>query len=236
VRRIAYGSDPLQFGDLRLPPGDGPAPLAVLFHGGYWKVAYDRGHLEPACLALRDAGIATWNVEYRRVGHPGGGWPGSVDDAVLAVGNLPVEAPAVVLVGHSAGGHLALLAARRARLPVVALAPVCDLAWSLRTGAGDGAAALFLGGGELVPEASPRELLPLGVRQVVVHGTGDETVDFAMSAAYVDAARAAGDDAELVVLEGAGHFEPIDPQSSEWPTVLAAVRSVLDGPPPPRTA
>jgi acetyl esterase/lipase len=224
--RVAYGSEPLQFGDLRLPPGEGPHPVAVVVHGGYWKATTNLTHTGHMCEALRTLGIATWNVEYRRVGDVGGGWPATADDVQLAVERQPVEAAGVVLVGHSAGGHLALLAGKRARLPVVALAPVADLAWSLRGGGGDGAAAAFLGGNS-VRDASPRELLPLGVRHVVVHGTDDETVELAMSEAYVAAAREAGDDVELIRLDGAGHFEPVDPQAAEWPTVVDAIRSLL---------
>ena len=225
--RIAYGPEPLQFGDLRAPPGSGPHALAVVVHGGYWRAIHNLIHMGHLCEALRAAGIATWNVEYRRVGDPGGGWPGSAHDVALAVASLPVDTRSVVVVGHSAGGHLALLAARRARLPVVALAPVSDLAWSIRRRGGEGAAARFLGGVELVPEASPRELLPLGVRQLVVHGTEDESVDFEMSVAYVEAARAAGDDVELLRLEAVGHFELIDPRALEWPVVLGAIGAFL---------
>src|SRR5919199_1427310 len=184
--RLAYGAEPLQFGDLRVPRGDGPWPLALVVHGGYWKATYNLIHTGHMCVALCDAGIATFNVEYRRVG--------------------------------DAGGDLVLWAAKRARLPVVALAPVSDLRESYRRVGGDGAAAAFLGGApdevpERYAEASPIDLLPLGVRQLLVHGTADESVPYGMSEAYT--AAAAGE-AELITLEGAGHFELIDPQTSEW--------------------
>jgi acetyl esterase/lipase len=226
--RIAYGPEPLQFGDLRLPPRPGPHPLAVVLHGGAWMATYNLIHTGHLCTALAEAGIASWNVEYRRVGDVGGGWPTTLDDVQSALAYVPalpgIDGGRVFLVGHSAGGHLALLAARRAPLPlrgVLALAPVCEPeAWEHDT------VDLFFGG--TVPhEGSPRRLLPLGVRQVLVHGTADETVPFALTASYVEAARTAGDRVELITLDGAGHFEPIDPQAAEWDRVLGAVRELV---------
>src|ERR1041384_1557534 len=106
--RIAYGTEPLQFGDLRHADGDA---LAVVLHGGSWKATYNLIHLAHLCIALGEAGIATFNVEYRRVGDPGGGWPGSLEDVLLAVEHARGLSRRPVLVGHSAGGHLALHAA-----------------------------------------------------------------------------------------------------------------------------
>ena len=213
--RLAYGPGPLQFGDLRRADGEG---LAVVFHGGSWKATYNLIHLGHFCVALRDAGIASFNVEYRRVGDPGGGWPGSLDDVLLAVDHARRLAHRLVLVGHSAGGHLALLAAARLQLPVVAVAAVSDPA----TWANDAVQAFF--GGEPLPQGSPLEQLPPGARQSLVHGTHDDVVPFEQSARY--AAAAAGR-AELIPLEGAGHFEPIDPLSPESAATLAAVERLL---------
>lgn len=209
------------------------------------------GHL---CAALAAGGVATWNVEYRRIGNRGGGWPGTFEDVARAVDYLRELAPAhgldlgrVVALGHSAGGHLALWAAGRRRIPaespvysdaplrlrgVVALAAVSDLrrAWELRLS--DGAVKQLMGGTpEQFPEryaaASPAELLPLGVRQVLIHGTEDDSVPYAISRDYQAAAVAAGDDAALVTLPGAGHFETVDPTSREWPAVRSAVTALL---------
>jgi pimeloyl-ACP methyl ester carboxylesterase len=220
--RLAYGQEPLQFGDLRLPPGAGPHPVAVVVHGGSWKAMHNLIHTGHMCVALAGAGIATWNVEYRRVGDPGGGWPGSLEDVVAAATHarrLPgIDAGRIVLVGHSAGGHLALLAGARTGLPVVALAAVSDVeAWE------NDAVQPFLDGASPA-ETSPRRLLPLGVPQTLVHGTDDDTVPFSLSASY---AAAANGEAQLVPLRGAGHFEPIDPLSAEWPTVLHAIEALL---------
>jgi acetyl esterase/lipase len=226
--RIAYGPEPLQFGDLRLPPGPGPHPLAVVVHGGVWMANYNLIHTGHMCQALAEAGIASWNVEYRRYGDVGGGWPGTLADVELAVAHVPrlagTDPSRVVLVGHSAGGHLALLTGRRAAdriRGVVAIAPVADPErWD-----NDGVELFF--GGPPPPDGSPPRLVPLGVRQVVVQGTADTTIPFALSAGYAEAARAAGDDVELLTLEGAGHFEPVDPQAAEWPAVLDAIRALL---------
>lgn len=246
--RVKYGfQHARQFGDLRLPAGDGPHPVAVVVHGGFWLASFELSLMDPLCDALTAQGIATWNVEYRGVGNDGGGWPGTLLDVAAAADTLralamtrPLDLGRVVAVGHSAGGHLALWLAARRRLkagplatanpmPVahaVGLAPLPDLraAWA----AGYTAVGKFLGGTPKdVPvrytDASPAEHLPLGVRQVIVHGADDRVVASQLSRDYVAAATAQGDDATLVALDGIGHFEPIDPGSAAWPAVLDAV-------------
>ena len=223
--RLAYGPEPLQFGDLRLPEAEAP-PLAVVIHGGYWKANYNLIHTGHMSRALTEQGVATWNVEYRSVGDPGGGWPGTGNDvarAVELVAELPVDQTRVVLVGHSAGGQLALWAAKRAQLPVVALAPVSDVRESAARSGPDGAPAHFMAA-EHFAQGSPLELLPLGVQQIVIHGTEDDGVPYAMSERYVEAA---GGEAELVTLEGTGHFEPIDPLAPVFAQTVAAVQKLL---------
>jgi acetyl esterase/lipase len=212
--RLTYGPEPLQFGDLRIPSADdAPHPLAIVIHGGFWKANFNLIHTGHLCAALADLGVMTWNVEYRRVGDPGGGWPGSYEDVVRGVrfaqGLADVDPARIVLVCHSAGVHLALLAAGRTRLPVVAIAAVSDLAgWQTPQ------SAAFLAGAAPTA-ASPLQALPLGVRQVLVHGTNDDVVPYRLSETYVAAAGDTGDDATLVRLDGAGHFEPIDPLAPE---------------------
>jgi pimeloyl-ACP methyl ester carboxylesterase len=221
-----YGSEPLQFGDLRLPSGEGPFRLAVVLHGGYWQATYNLIHTGHLCRALAEAGIASWNVEYRSVGVPDGGWPAAREDVTLAidfVDRLPLEHTGVVLVGHSAGGQLALAAAKATRLPVVALAPVSDVRDTIERRGPESAPARFMSP-EHLAEGSPLELLPLGVPQIIVHGTADDEVPYAMSERYVEAA--AGE-AELVTLEGTGHFELIDPLATEFEHTLAAADRLL---------
>jgi acetyl esterase/lipase len=242
---------------LRLPPGDGPglAPLVILLHGGFWRSAIDVRHIGPLACALAAAGFAVATQEYRRTGQAGGGWPGTFDDIALAVDALPgrvaaaagggrVDTGRVVVAGHSAGGHLALWTAGRARLAagdrwhragagaiagVVSLAGVCDLAACYRLGLDDGAAGDLMGGGpDDVPgryaAGDPMGLVPTGMRAWLVHGTVDERVPDSFSRAYADRARAAGDEVTLELLPGTGHFEVIDPLSAAWPAVLRAVR------------
>jgi acetyl esterase/lipase len=214
--RIAYGAEPLQFADVRNADADA---LAIVLHGGSWKATYNLTHLAHLCILLGEEGVPTLNVEYRRVGDPGGGWPGSLEDVLRAVEFASTRARRFVLVGHSAGGHLALLAAKRTGVPVVALAAVCDPpTWR------NDAVAAFFAGKRPPPEASPLAQAPAGVPTIVVHGTADEVVPFGQSQRY---AEAAGDEATLHPLDGAGHFEPIDPQSPEVDVTLRSVAELL---------
>jgi acetyl esterase/lipase len=248
--RHAYGPDGAQFIDV-YPADARYSPMVAALHGGYWREAYDGAHLGHLCAALAANGISTASIEYRRLGQKGGGWPGTFEDIALALDALPdvassigADASRIVLLGHSAGGQLALWAASRGRLPgalrrpalrlrgVVALAAVSDLVEASRLNLSDGAARQLLGGGpEAFParycDASPLALLPLGIPTTVVHGTKDADVPYGLSEAYVEAARAAGDAVRFVPLEGANHFDVIDPLSPFWPKVLEAIQAEL---------
>ncbi|MCM6776012.1 alpha/beta hydrolase [Nocardia sp. CDC159] len=247
TRTLAYGSHPDQVADVGLPE-DGPAPLILLLHGGFWRARIDRGYADPLARALAAAGYAVANVEYRRVGD-GGGWPETFDDAALALDTLPgridraepgrIDLARVVWLGHSAGGHLALWAALRDRLPtnaswyrdesariagIVALAPVTNLAEAYRRGHGENAVAEFLGGGpDRFPEryavADLPELGPPPVSTTVVHGAQDQRVPIEMSRDYCAKAGA-----RLVELPGIDHFRLVEPDSPAWPAIAAAVR------------
>lgn len=238
--RLAYGSEPLQFADLRLPDGPGPHPVVVMFHGGYWQAIYNLTHAGHLCVDLAAHGIATLNVEYRRIGDPGGGWPAMLEDVCRALDGLAaladehqLDLSRLVVMGHSAGGHLALLAARRGSVPLraaVSLAGVVDLRAIDATGDDRGQIARMLGGlPEEVPErwaeASPSAQLPLGFRYVLACGTED--VHWQPNEAFAVAARAAGDDVELLPLPGAGHFELVDPLSPEWAVIRRKLHELL---------
>ena len=113
--RIPYSDPPLRFGELRLPAGAGPHPLAVVIHGGFWRAAYNLDHIGHLCAALGEVGVATWSLEYRRIGDDGGGWPGTFADVAAGADfvrelslSQSIDPERVVSVGHSAGGHLAL--------------------------------------------------------------------------------------------------------------------------------
>jgi acetyl esterase/lipase len=242
---LAYGEHPDQVANLHLPAsGDPPFPTVVLVHGGFWRARWDRTTTTPLARDLAGRGFAAWNVEYRRTGTAGGGWPGTLLDVAAAVDHLAgideVDGARTVAVGHSAGGQLALWLAGRHRLPAgapgasprvtlrgaVALAGVCDLERGHRAALGDGAVAAFLGGApDVVPErydgASPAALVPLGVAQVLVHGDRDEIVPLDQSEVYAGQAREAGDPVELVVPAEADHFDVIDPAHEAWAAVVA---------------
>ena len=197
-----------------------------MFHGGYWQSTYNLTHTGHMCIALAEQGIATWNVEYRCVGVPGGGWPAARDDVQLAVELAQsLHHNDLVLVGHSAGGQLALWAGKDAGLPVVALAPVSDVRDAVERRGAESAPGQFMAPEDFA-DGSPIELLPLGVPQIVIHGAEDDSVPYAMSERYVTAA---GGEAELVSLENAGHFEPIDPQAPQFEHTVAAIKRLLQG-------
>lgn len=241
--RLQYGDQAPQFGDLRLPetPGLRPVPVVVVIHGGFWRAQYDLEHIGHLCAALTDAGYATWSIEYRRVGQPGGGWPGTLKDVLQGASyvqqlakRFDLDLQRVGVIGHSAGGPLALWLAGESALVhgVVSLAGVADLRRAAELQLGRGATQAFLGGEPTrVPRrysaASPIERVPTGVRQVLVHGTDDDTVPLELSQRYCEAASAAGDEVELVTLPGTGHFELIDPLTDAWPVVLGAVAKVV---------
>jgi acetyl esterase/lipase len=255
--RIPYGSGEFHFGDLRLPRTSGPGlwPVVIVIHGGFWRAKYDLEHIGHACAALTAEGVATWSIEYRRNGNEGGGWPGTFQDVGAATDHLReiasehnLDLTRVVVIGHSAGGHLALWVAGRHRiaegdplyspnpLPVkaaVSLAGVADLDLSWEMNLSNGATEEFLGGSpdeepERYSVASPRELLPLGVPQALIHGTEDDAVPYEISEKYHAAAIAAGDEVTLVTLPGTGHFELIDPKMPEWRTVAETVLGYVD--------
>jgi acetyl esterase/lipase len=244
----AYGTGPGQIGELwrpRHPSRGTPWPVAVLLHGGFWRLQRSLELMRPLAADLAWRGFAVWNLEYRRVGQPGAGWPGTLEDVAAGVDHLvrlaarvSLDLERLVVVGHSAGGQLALWSAARLRLPagapgagplvvpslVASLAGVCDLVAGARAGIGEGAVAAFLGAGpDEAPEryrlASPLARLPLGIRQVLLHGDADRRVPVEQSRAYAAAASAAGDPVELVELADIDHMTLIDPSSSAWSEV-----------------
>lgn len=256
--RIAYGQDPDQFGELWLPKADGPRPVVVLIHGGCWQESLPGLELmDYAAASLRRRGYAVWNLEYRRLGRAGGGYPGTFEDVARGVDALrglarsyPLDLRRVVLVGHSAGGQLALWAAAQSRRPaggpgaapplpvagVVSLAGIDDLeAYHAKGPAacgGPGVVEALVGApGRSLPAAfantSPAAMLPLGVPQVIVSGEQDPIVPPAFGSGYAAKARRAGDDVRAVVVPHVGHFELIDPLSDAWRPVAEAIRAML---------
>jgi len=228
MKRIDYGSDPSQFGELSLPTGE-PRGVVVVIHGGFWKAAYDLSLGRPLAASLAAHGWAAWNLEYRRVGN-GGGNPTTFDDVAAGIdklAELALDLSKVVALGHSAGGHLAAWAGGRGKFDrwaptvpvtaVIAQAAVLDLRQGHADRLGSGAVEQFVGrrpgpGDEAI---DPVQQLPLDVPVWCVHGVDDDDVPPSQSRNYVDAAGAAGGDAHLLELPG-DHFVVIDPGSEAW--------------------
>src|ERR1700722_10502482 len=216
--RVAYGGDSNQFVDLRLPKVKGLHPLALIIHGGFWRAKYDLRHAGHLCAALTAKGIATANVEYRRVGNSGGGWPGTFSDIRAAYQFLlqsgrkyEFDLSRVVVMGHSAGGQLALcLAGHEAGVKaVISLAGVVDLQRAYELHLSNDAVVEFLGGtpaevADHYREADPMKLA-IGARQWLVHGATDDVVPPAFSRDYAREKQKAKEDIRLVEIEGAGH-------------------------------
>jgi acetyl esterase/lipase len=231
-----YGDKRSQLGELFLPATEGPFPVAVVIHGGFWRAQYGRKLMHPLCRDLVERGWAAWNLEYRRLGRlSGGGWPTTFDDLAAGVDHLrvlqaPLDLTRVVTIGHSAGGHLAALAATRpgpsvAVTAVVSQAGVLDLerAWEWRLS--KGVVRRLLGGTpeqqpERYAETSPAARLPVGVPVLLTHGARDEIVPPAMSETFHAAAVAAGDACELVMVPGEDHFGHLDVANPLWKAVV----------------
>ena len=227
---IAYGPHAGQVADIYRPPASAPhGGLALFVHGGYWRPPVDRRHARSLARALADAGYVTCSIEYRRV-------PGEPDltiaDVCLALESLPAllglddEIP--LLVGHSAGGHLALIAASRnphLAAGVLALAPVTDLRSAEALDLGSGAVVAFLGGpAGARPDLDPVRCTEPGLPTTVIHGSRDSIVPIAQAHAL---ALAWPDACRVVVVDDAAHFELIDPGSAAWDAVVAAVGLLL---------
>ena len=239
--RLVYGSDENQFVDLRLPKVKGPHALVISIHGGFWRARYDLGYMGHLCAALTAKGIATANLEYRRVGNAGGGWPGTFSDVRDAYQFLLQKARQyefdvrrLVVIGHSAGGQLGfcLAAHERSVRSAISLAGVVDLQRAYELHLSNDAVVEFLGGtpaqmGDHYREADPKRL-EIKARQWLVHGGDDDIVPPEFSRDYVSAKRKAKEDAQLNTIAGAGHFEVVDPRSQAWKDVESAVMEAAE--------
>jgi acetyl esterase/lipase len=234
--------------------------VVVLVHGGCWSSYAGAASIGAMADALKQKDIATWSIEYRRLPEDGSGWPGTYRDTGAAIDFLRsiarkhrLDLSRTVFVGHSAGGHLALWAAARPRLKpfsplfvvdplvpagVINLAGRMDMSEGIDAYEATSRAAVvrqLLGGMPAdVPvryaDSSPARLLPLGVRQVMIWGSGEDNVPQDQAERYVTAARQAGDDARLIIVPGVGHFETASPNSTAWTTVLESIEGLLARP------
>ena len=241
-----------------MPDSSGLTPVVIAIHGGFWQSKYDLEENTPLAEDLTRRGYATWNIEYRRVGEDGGGWPGTFIDVIDAVNHLTqleerfqLDLTQVVILGHSAGGHLALWLASRFNkvqtdeignpllIPirsVISLAGVLDLKkmWEIHEEKGmSSPVASFIGGSpqevsERYKLASPIELLPLNVDQILIHGELDRHVPVELSIEYHRRAIEQGDKVRLAVLPEVEHFMVIDPSSSAWKSVTDSLETIKE--------
>jgi acetyl esterase/lipase len=240
--RIAYGHDPLQHADLWLPSGAGPHPVVLMLHGGCWQTSVATADLmDHAADDLRRRGIAVWNLEYRGVDRPGGGWPGTFEDVQAGLRALKANAARyrlrtdrIVALGHSAGGHLALwLAAKGGVAAAISLGGLPDLeAASVPPGntCGTDAVDRLVGkrqAGRTDPYAdtSPARMAQPAIPITLVNGSEDHIAPPAIAAAY--AARVRNPRLRTVLLSGAGHFELIAPETAAWAAIVRDIEAAL---------
>ena len=236
---VRYGDAPSQFVNVGLPRDvEGSIPVVVLIHGGFWRAEYDLGLMEPLAADLNQRGFATWNLEYRRVGDEGGGYPGTLDDVAAGVdamfdraAEFRLDLSKVTVVGHSSGGHLALWLATRdaasagpglrprvAPALAIGLGPVFNLVSAAEEGLGGGAVSQFFGGS--IDDASALDIATPALASttplVVVRGADDDIVP----ARFTEPAVAGSADRVRYVDVPGDHFALIDPSSAAWAAVV----------------
>lgn len=229
--RIAYGREARQFGEIRATAGlKALQPVVITVHGGFWRNQFNLAYMGHLCEALRKLGFATWNLEYRSLGDEGGGWPGTFEDVVSGAGFLKniagpyhLDLNRTFALGHSAGGHLALLLAGKMKLRgVVGLGAVADLKRAREMQLGNRVVEQL----QATASGDPIEGLPLHTPTRLLVGKEDDVVPVEISRRYVEAAQKKGDDARLIELAG-GHFEPVDPRTPQWARVAQELVDLL---------
>jgi acetyl esterase/lipase len=255
---IAYGPDQMQKVDVWRPKGKGPFPVVVMVHGGCWTTSIaDRSLMNWVADDLRKDGIAVWNIDYRGVDRAGGGYPGTFEDAAKATDALSANAATldldtrrIVAIGHSAGGHLALWLAARAKIPaasplhssaplridhVISLGGLPDLEATAATpanGCGTEVVAKLVGTpsaarADVYADTSVPRLLPLGIAQDLVNGREDRIIPFPFATDYVAKAKAAGDTAVLHTIPATGHVELVAPETAAWAEAKRLIAAAL---------
>ena len=230
--RLAYGAHASQFVDFRRPAVACLQPLVIMIHGGFWRQRRSLTYAGHLCLALGRKGFATANIEYRRTGEEGGGWPGTYHDVKSAIAFAQERAhefggdrARTILLGHSAGGHLALRAAAdfNGLLGAVSLGGVVNLRRAHELRLGDDVVTEFMGGRvddlpDSYQDADPVNFLP-EVPRVLIHGELDDIVPVELSRDFPQPRR-------YIEIPGADHFELIDPESDSWPVVVSELTSL----------
>ena len=248
--RVQVGADSLQFADLWLPDGTGPHPVVILIHGGCWQSIYPGVALiNPMADALAGEGFAVWNIEYRRLGHDGGGYPGTFLDAADAADYLRgienhynLDLDRLIAAGHSAGGHLATWLAARENLPngsalyredplkiyrVISLAGINDLESYARFGSspcGEKTVEKLVSFDERQEDAysdtSPSELLPFSAEHIEIVAAFDRPVPPFLGRSFTQKVLDKNGRAELILQPDAGHYEMSAPWTPEWQQIL----------------
>jgi len=248
--RISYGADSLQFGNLIIPDVSNKATVIMIIHGGCWRSKYDYTLMDEMSMDLAKRGYATWNIEYRRTEDEGGQWPGTITDVALALKELNniaedylIDLDNIIVMGHSAGGHLALMLGAQSKMDsnsdlkindlpsikgIVSLAGITDLMTYLAPeGCGSNVLKLVGGAPEELPgrylAGSPITYLPIGIPQKLITGIKDDIVPIAHIQPYYDKATDLEDPVELIKISDAGHFEVINPESDAWPVIVEAI-------------
>ncbi len=253
--RMPYGEGEEQYGELWLPEGAGLHPLVIMVHGGCWQASIPGTILQDQLNAdLRQRGFAVWNITYPRVGHETGTYPGTFTSVAMAVDHVralaetyPIDLDRSVIMGHSAGGHLALWAGARTQLPdggeslasqdpflpggVITLAGINDLQRYNAEGPGRCGEPATVNTliradartGDPFADTSPAAMLPLGIEQVIISAELDPIVPASLGQAYAQDAITAGDTVREITLDDAGHFELIDPTAPAWAVILAEI-------------
>lgn len=250
----SYGNLDSQIGDLMLPAGKGPYPVVMLIHGGFWRDGYYRDSFHGIAADLAKRGIAVWNIEYRRVGESGGGFPESHQDVLEALNYLkhlasdfPLDLKQVAVVGHSAGGYLSAWASSLPQPPLaeimpapqvpvrlsISLAGVTDLDEAHKHGGGEQAATNFLK--SAAENEMLRQQLSVGyltfatdMELLLAHGALDSYVPVELSELTCQILLERGVSVELLVFPDADHNEFVDPNTPEWQAIAARIEGVIN--------
>ncbi|MDA7772711.1 alpha/beta hydrolase [Pseudomonadales bacterium] len=239
---VPYGAGEHQFAEYWHPGTSEPA-LVILIHGGCWSNEYGLDHIRALASKLKGSGYAVWSTEYRRVGDVGGGWPGTFEDIADSLNYTDklsnINQHAKFVMGHSAGGHLALWVAAAGHLPLesplgkrmktqiqgaIGLAPIADLAaYSLGDNSCEVVTEKLMGGSaidlaERYALGSPSALLP-SIDSILIHGEGDTIVNISQSQRYA----ASSSRASIIPLKGLGHFDMINPEGPVFDRIIEAL-------------
>ncbi|WP_169714758.1 alpha/beta hydrolase [Spirochaeta cellobiosiphila] len=251
IQTLKYGPDSHQVGDLYLTEGKPKATLC-LFHGGFWMLQYDRHQMDAISIFLLNQGYTVWNIEYRRAGYEGGGYPGTLEDVIDAVnylGELSREYHNITMnqlyfIGHSAGGHLAFWLSKKGKgvtdkrllyspIRIIGLAPALDLVSIFDLYKGKYVLPFIGGAPQDFPDrykhVSPIEMLPLNHKQLIIIGEKDSIIPVKQMKDYISKASSMNEEVQLIEVEGGEHMDFVDSHSSSFIELLNYLDSGQEG-------